>query len=341
MGITIHCNPEIDPNHCGIENYQSSRKSQNGSGGSMGDNSSFQSRSASQGRSSYYSGDPGHTLCRAKIFGQNRTSLTYRRQSCFLGHDKEIESNLYVGQAANRYWRGSLLVYFPEDSSQLGYNDEAAIGNYLSDCLNVSSIQVTGYADVCLNETESTAYNQKLSLDRAQNTAQEIKGRSSSRTPVQASAEGDQYSRRHDDEHRVVEVKAHKTKFAQFVESLELKTPDKEPVDYVLVDVSGSMSLGQVKSHKFYRDTKVYFAIDPRHYQTGLCEQGGMSLQSVQQGGTYIYAALSRLIDKIPDGSSVAVWSDFVDSSYVAKRAVEKATAEARNRNIAIYYGSP
>ncbi len=224
-----------------------------------------------------------------------------------------------VGELITKIRSESLAtaVYFDEDSSVLKPQESSKIDKFLMTHGSTGEIALVGYTDSC----GSWPYNKALSRRRADAVLRKIKLKFPN-TKVKTHAAGE-IARGHDPKSRKVYITLSK--------NIVLKEPPPKIVaDFYLLDSSGSMSGSTFELYRRAinyhrpRGSKVYVAT------TG-CIPSMTRFSGVNPaGGTEIWYAYWKILDRMQPGQTLAVISDF-DSNYPLSRR----EADMINRKIA------
>jgi len=209
-----------------------------------------------------------------------------------------------TGQLITKIRNESLaaVVYFDEDSSILEPQESSKIDSFLDGYDSVGGLALVGYTDSC----GSWPYNKALSGRRASAVLRKIKQRfPDAKVKVHAAGE---IARGHDPKSRKVYITLSKNIVLR-------EPPPKIIADFYLLDSSGSMSGSTFELYRrainYHRPagSKVYIAT------TG-CVSNFTSFAAVSPaGGTEIWYAYWKILDKMKPGQTLAVISDF-DSNY-------------------------
>ena len=224
-----------------------------------------------------------------------------------------------AGQLITKIRNESLAtaVYFDEDSSALEAQESSKIDEFLMTYGSTGEIALVGYTDSC----GSWPYNKALSRRRADTVFRKIKQKfPNARVKTHAAGE---IARGHDPKSRKVYITLSKNIVLR-------EPPPKIVADFYLLDSSGSMSGSTFELYRRAinyhrpRGSKVYVAT------TG-CIPSMTRFSGVNPaGGTEIWYAYWKILDKMQPGQTLAVISDF-DSNYPLTRR----EADIINRKIA------
>lgn len=224
-----------------------------------------------------------------------------------------------TGQLITKIRNESLAtaVYFDEDSSMLEAQESSKIDKFLMTYGSTGEIALVGYTDSC----GSWPYNKALSRRRADVVFRKIK-RKFPNARIKTHAAGE-IARGHDPKSRKVYITLSKNIVLR-------EPPPKIVADFYLLDSSGSMSGSTFELYRRAinyhrpRGSRVYVAT------TG-CIQNMTRFSAVNPaGGTEIWYAYWKILDKMKPGQTLAVISDF-DSNYPLTRR----EADMINRKIA------
>lgn len=222
----------------------------------------------------------------------------------------------------------SLSLFFREDQYILSKEQREEARLFFSKFENGSSTaSIIGYTDGC----GSFEYNKILSSKRAE----EVFG--IARNHLRASAigriSGGEKSKGHLGEARRVDIIVHTR--GRVTTAIE-----KIPADYYLIDASGSMwgkyrNWNDVISVSVKPNSKVFLSI------TGGCRDGQYMSDVRPHGGTEIWWSYWNIIDKMNQGETLLIVSDFKSQVPLSSRESFRIKEKAREAGVSVSAFTP
>jgi len=225
-----------------------------------------------------------------------------------------------------------LVVYFPEDQSELDPTDKAQIAAFLKKNAGSPYFNVTGYADIC----GDAQYNETLGEKRAQSAASYM----SSLQPasnLRLRTEGEQDADAHHEYFRKVVITTSRgssagTKSSGWM-SARLKECRDAGADVFLLDGSGSMQpyWADVQSFVFPPGSKVRLSI-----MTG-CSNGSSLAAIRPTGGTEIWYSYWKVIEEMKPGQTLCIASDFQSNLPLKPWEIQVIEQKVAERGIKVH----
>jgi hypothetical protein len=215
------------------------------------------------------------------------------------------------------------VVYFDEGSSDLSNYQISRINSFIRNSNGSASITIMGYTDGC----GTSEYNAALSARRAQVVSDAIR-EENSRVSINTTVGGERVQY-HSSQSRRVDIILHtQNRFTTRIEEI--------PADVYLIDGSGSMwdsrsDWVSLVNASFRPGSKIYMSMMTGCYN-------GQNIDNISpQGGTEIWYSYYTVINRMRDGETLLIISDF-DSNYRIQQWERDTIAGiVRRKNLTVY----
>ncbi len=237
---------------------------------------------------------------------------------CYVRPGNSVSPTTSIATSQRRH-----VVYFNEGSSELSDYQVSTISSFIRRPGSSASVTIMGFTDGC----GTREYNANLSARRAQAVGSIIR-EENSRISINTTVGGERVQY-HSSQSRRVDIIIHtQNRFTTRIEEI--------PADVYLIDGSGSMWSSRSEwvslvNASFRPGSKIYMSMMTGCYN-------GQNLDSISpQGGTEIWYSYYTVINRMRDGETLLIISDF-DSNYRIQQWERDVISEiVRRKNLTVY----